>query len=297
MPRNCKLIVLALWALVATSCHHPKPALPADTADKTIPEESDLEKLKRKKGPHLFRVLDSLVAQRPLTFYSKIKCEYTDTNQHASFKTSVRIIKDSVVNPIISFAAIPIISGLITPDSVNLSNKKDRCAVRENLDFIKETFGVAFEYRNIEELFEGIPIGYDTTQRYFKIHDPYKYIISSHKKRVIKKELKLNGGERIGERLKKEDEEDILIKYYLSPDMKFLQRIHVDSPSDTTSIDIYYLSWEMVDGRNVPDLMTISIVTPRNRMIMEMDYDKTEINTPQEIYFVIPEGYENCLHR
>jgi hypothetical protein len=25
-----------------------------------------------------------------------------------------------------------------------------------------------------------------------------------------------------------------------------------------------------------------------------MDYDKTEVNTPQEIYFVIPEEYGNC---
>ena len=33
----------------------------------------------------------------------------------------------------------------------------------------------------------------------------------------------------------------------------------------------------------------------RAPMYFEMDYSKTRINETEEIYFVIPEGYENCM--
>lgn len=291
------------------------PALVVSCSPKLHPE--DQVKVERRKTNELVASLDSLSQQRPQYFYSKIKCEYSDTNTSKSFKTSVRLVKDSAVNALITFATIPIINSLIRPDSVIITNRQDKCFIKRDLNFIKEQFGVSFDYRNIEELFLGLPIGFDTTQKYFQIHDPYNYILSSHKKREIRRELKdkperdRQDRERErgrdhpdrGDRPRREDREDrnedseseeVILKYYLASDLRSLNRISVDSPEDTTSIDIHYVSRDSVENYLIPDLVEIVIRTPRNRMVINLDYDRTEINVPQEIRFIIPEEYGEC---
>lgn len=287
------------------------PALVVSCSPKLHPK--DQVKVERRKTNELIATLDSLSQQRPQYFYSKIKCEYSDTNTSKSFKTSVRLVKDSAVNALITFATIPIINSLIRPDSVIITNRQDKCFIKRDLNFIKEQFGVSFDYRNIEELFLGLPIGFDTTQRYFQIHDPYNYILSSHKKREIRRELKDKperdkpdrdrDRDRDREHPRREDrennneqsdEEDVILKYYLAADLRSLTRISVDSPEDTTSIDIQYISRDSIENYLVPDLVLITILTPRNRMVINLDYDRTEINVPQEIRFIIPEEYGEC---
>lgn len=271
--------------------------------------EAEQEKVERRKTDVLVAALDTMSQLRPTYFYSKIKCDYSDTNQNKSFKTSIRMVKDSAVNALITFATIPIINSLIRPDSVIITNRQDRCVIRRDLDFIKEQFGVSFDYRNIEELLLGLPIGFDTTQKYFQIHDPHNYILSSHKKREIRRETRNNNDnrnkperdrngrliQRREDRGNEEEEgEDVILKYYLSNDLRTLKSIFIDSPDDTTTIQIDYLSRDSIENYLVPNDVQMVIVTPRNRLVITLDYERTEVNVPQEIRFVIPEEYGEC---
>lgn len=271
--------------------------------------EAEQEKVERRKTDVLVAALDTMSQLRPTYFYSKIKCDYSDTNQNKSFKTSIRMVKDSAVNALITFATIPIINSLIRPDSVIITNRQDKCVIRRDLDFIKEQFGVSFDYRNIEELLLGLPIGFDTTQKYFQIHDPHNYILSSHKKREIRRETRNNNDnrnkperdrngrliQRREDRGNEEEEgEDVILKYYLSNDLRTLKSIFIDSPDDTTTIQIDYLSRDSIENYLVPNDVQMVIVTPRNRLVITLDYERTEVNVPQEIRFVIPEEYGEC---
>lgn len=264
--------------------------------------EVEKEKLPRRKTHDLVAAMDSLSQTRPQYFYSKIKCEYTDTIQHKSFKTSIRMVRDSAVNALITFASIPVVNSLIRPDTLTITNRTERCFIRRDLNFIKEQFGVAFDYRNIEELFLGLPIGFDTTQKYFQIHDPYNYILSSHKRREIRRENRNkperernNDRPRREERNNDEDlEEEVILNYYLSDDIRTVKRIYINSPGDTTSITIDYLSRDSVNAHLVPNEVSVVIVTPRNRLVLSMDYDKSEVDVPVDIHFVIPEEYGEC---
>lgn len=264
--------------------------------------EDKPERLHKRKEKELFAALDSISDLRPATFYTKIKCNFSDTNQNLNFKTSIRLIKDSVINPLITFASIPVVGALIRPDSIIVSNKKEKCFIRRDLGFIRESFGVDFDYKNIEEMLLGLPLGFDTTQKYFQINDPYNYILSSKRKREIKKELRdkpdrdrdRNERERNNLNRRIEDENPVILQYYLANDLKSIKRIHIDSPDDTTSISINYLSRDSINNYLIPNEVHIEVVTPRNHIVLEMDYDKTEVNEPQEINFVIPEEYEEC---
>lgn len=238
-------------------------------------------KLPKMKDEVLIHKIDSLSNIQYDYFYTKISTDFKDTNQNVSFKTSVRIANDSVVNATISYASIPIIHGLITPDTIKISNKRENCYLTEPLSFFKQQFGVEFTYENIEELFEGRPLAFDTTATYFQVNDPYNYTMSSHKKREIK-------------RLERNGERDIILFYTLTDDLSRLKSLKVESLEDTTEIIINYDSWEEVNGYLVPALVRVMINSPRNKIKLTLDSKKSRVNEKEEIYFVIPEDYEKC---
>lgn len=284
--RNIKWLVLALLVVLGSCARRP-------VADKPI-------KLEKRKTSELIHVMDSLSVIRPNSFYTKIKCHFSDTNRRVSFKTSIRAVKDSIINPIITYAGIPIVNSIIRRDSLFITNRKDKCAIRTTMNYIKESFGVDFDYRNIEELLLGLPVAYDTAQKYFQINDPYNYIISSHRKRVIRKENKNKhdkDGINMHQRRNDNDdsgEDNVMIRYFIHPSLKSISRLVIDSPDDTTHISVDYIDRDTVGTYLLPKEVIIDIVTARNHIVLTMDYDKTEINTPQEIYFVIPEEYGDC---
>ncbi len=291
--RNIKWLGIALLVLLVSCARRP-------VADKPI-------KLEKRKTSELIQAMDSISGIRPNSFYTKIKCHFSDTNRRVSFKTSIRAVRDSAINPIITYAGIPIVNSLIRRDSLFISNRKDKCAIRTTMGYIKESFGVDFDYRNIEELLLGLPVAYDTAQKYFQINDPYNYIISSHRKRIIRKESRDennpnrnnrherdNTNPRRDRNNNEEDENNVIIRYFIHPSLKSISRLVIDSPEDTTHISVDYIDRDTVDTYLIPKEVVIDIVTARNHIVLTMDYDKTEINTPQEIYFVIPEEYGDC---
>ncbi len=245
--------------------------------------QTDLPKVNREKTQDLLNVLDSLSTLRPDTFYSKISTKYSDTSKNLSVKTSVRMIADSAMNAIVTYAAIPVVNALVTKDSLKLVNKKEKCLVLTDMEFIKSTFGVDFTFKNLEEMILGIPLDYDTTQKYFQINDPYRHVISSHRKRRIK----------LNDRLLKRDD-NIAIKYFIHPNLQQLDGLEIISAEDTTSIFIQYKAWQTVNGFQVPNEVFIRVKTPKNNLLIELSYEKASVNEPMELYFIIPEGYEEC---
>jgi hypothetical protein len=269
-------IKVSLLVLILSSCSQKLVLLNPD-------------KLDRKKTQELVNALDDMILHRPDYFYSRISTKFKDTTQSVSFKTSLKIKKDSAVSAFISFAAIPIIQSVVTKDSLIFVDKRNKCYQKTDLSFIKNTFGITFEYANVEELLLGLPLAYDTNQRYFQIHDPFNYVISSHRKRQIKK----NEKGRLIDR-NKDNDDDIIIKYYLADDISRIKKLVIDSPSDSTKMEINYVTSEIVNSFNVPKNVEIQISTPRNKINLKLDYEKTEVNEPQSLLLVIPKTYGIC---
>jgi hypothetical protein len=259
---------------------------PREIVDKPI-------RLEKKKEKELIAALDSIHSIRPLSLFTKIKSSYSDTSKSVTFKTTIRLMKDSFADVIITKMNLPVASALITTDSISIANKLQKCIIQKDLSYFKAIFQVDFNYQNLEELLLGLPLGFDTTQKYFQINDPFKYIISSVKKKELRRESRNNRNERIRNNRRNEDNNFVFV-YQLAPDLKSIKHMSLNSPSDTTSIEIDYLSRDSVDTYLLPNEVSVVIKTPRNRIVIDLDYGSTSVNEPQEILFTIPEGYETC---
>ncbi len=243
--------------------------------------EPIVEKLEKTRKSELLNALDSITLRKPDFFYSKITTSYTDTTMEKAFKTSVRMVKDSAINLVVSYAAIPVINSIVTIDSFKVVNRIDKCLMFKDLSYIKEAFGIDFKFNNVEELFLGLPLDYDTTQRYFKMHDQNNYVLSSHKKLQIR-------------RNERHPNDDIVIQYFLNPTLTELVKTFVSSPVDSTEIEINYTSRESIENYMVPKDVLIRIKSPKNNIRIELTYERTEINVRQPVFVTIPEGYEMC---
>jgi hypothetical protein len=280
MIRSINHIVLFFGLFVFSACSKKN----AEVVAIPTPVEKD-DKLPRKRTQKLLSIMDSLSTNQPAFFYAKIGTDFSDTNRSVSFKTSIRMVNDSATNVLITYAKIPIVNATITGDSITLVNKKDKCYIKESLGFIKESFGVEFDYNHLEELVMGYPLGYDTSQRYFKLNEPFDYTISSHKKRELK---------RLDRQPLKESRENVIVKYILNDSLNALRGMIIESPDDTTTIVVNYLERIAVDRYILPKKVSLTITSPRNTIRMVLDYEKIEVNNPQQLYLVIPEEYEKC---
>lgn len=267
MTRSRFYIALLFLAVLVTSC-----------APKGLLNE---EKLVRRANIELTDVLDSLSSVEYNWFYAKISTKYHDTAMNVSFKTSVRIRKDSLLHTLITYARIPVYSTLLTKDSITMVNKREKCVMNESLDYFRKEYAMEVEYENAEEMFFGAPIAYDKELRYYRVSDPYSYTMSSHRKRDIK-------------RNERKDRREIVTSYSLSSDLKSLKWQKIESPYDTSVVVINYLQREMVNGFNVPKKIDITIYTPRQEIKVEMDYKKTRVNHKEKIHFVVPDKYAEC---
>lgn len=241
------------------------------------------EKLPRAKTKDLITALDSLHRQSVDFFYAKLSTKYQDSSRNVSFKTSFRLNPDSAFTAMISFAALPIFQVKSTTDSLFISDKREKCYVAGDLQILKENYGVDFSFKNIEELFLGLPVDFDQEQKYFQINDPYRYLISSLPKRKLK-------------RIDKKDElaKEIAIQYELDHTGKQLKGIEIMSVEDTTTISISIPKRAMVDGMQLPEEMLMKIQTPRQEILIELSYVKSKLNEKEELFFVIPESYVPC---
>jgi hypothetical protein len=228
--------------------------------------------------------LDSLSNRRPSTFYAKYDSDYDAKKQHVSFKTSLRSVKDSAMNASISFAAIPVANALITPDSLKLVNRQGNCYLVQTLSYFRENFGIDFTLTNLEELFLGMPLKYNASSTYVQISEGSN-VLSTHTNEAIK-QMRANE--------KGLTRNDVVIQYVFSPDGKQLDGLLLESIMDKTTAKVSYLKREVTEGFSFPTEIVLTIQSPKNFITLILVAEKKELNQPQEIHFVIPEGYGLC---
>ena len=208
MSKRYNLILFSLLLLLTTACKSVE----------TMTAQDESLKLPKIKDKELIDRIDSLSKLEPQTFYSKLNVTYQEGDKEVSLKTSLKIVADSAVNAIITYAKIPVVTAMVTKDSVSVVNKRDRCYSVTSLDYLKEMFGVDFSYENLEEILLGKPLDYRKEQKYFVDNDPFNYSISTHKKHDRKKP-------------ERKQRDDLMIQYQLTDDAKALKQAPQANPN------------------------------------------------------------------
>lgn len=225
--------------------------------------------------------LDTLSKRNFDSFYAKIGTSYRDSSRSVSFKTSAWMVSDSASMFMITYASFPIIAAQVTSDSVHVSNKKDKCYSKASLEFLRQQFGIEVSLKNLEDILLGIPTNFDVGRVYYQVDDYNGRMLCTHGLKDI-------------EKLKAEKSSEIVTYYGLNENLSELKSMTVVSFADDTEVFVSYNSRELVDGFNVPNSVSMRIISSKQEIKVDLDYSKMRVNQGESIHFVIPDSYEEC---
>ncbi|MCO5258715.1 MAG: DUF4292 domain-containing protein [Crocinitomicaceae bacterium] len=222
------------------------------------------------KHDHIVNFLDSLNNNRPYFLVSRMNTKYSDDSQNATFKTSLRINKDTNMWSLFTYAGVPLITTFITNDSIKLSNKREKCYVNEGIQYLANKFGVDFSMLNLQSIFLGGAMKFNKSIPYNLSEKDNEFILS------------------------KADEKLFVISYYISNDLKYINKIEYATPNNSIQMVIQYLDYYFVDGYSIPKSISATIKTVKNNISLSFNVEKIELNQPKDMVIVIPETYEKC---
>lgn len=233
-------------------------------------------KIHPKQENEIVDALTKINAKSPKYFFAKTDTKYQSSKNNYSFKTSIRMAKDSALNAFITYAKFPIITAQLNKDSIFIINRREKCFIIQDLDYIKSNFGVDFSFENIEQLFLGQALGFDIENEFDILPDPYTHILSTKNKKAGK-----NG-------------ETIIINYHLNNDLLTLKKVEIITDNKATVVSIDYSNYQEIESYLIPKNIQIEIKTAGNTDLISLVYETIELNVPRELSLVIPENYVSC---
>lgn len=213
---------------------------------------------------------------------AKVKTKFKSREkQNITLGTFVKIIKDSVIHATISKATFPVVIAIITPDSLKFINKIDQKYFIGDFDFIQGMLKTEIDFYEIQDLLVGNPVKLRRSDSHYLIEEEKQVFLSSKSKSALEK-LKLN----------KEPSAEWLVKYWVNELYK-TGRTLVENDSAQTTIEIIQEDYNKVDGQLFPNRTQAQIVTPKDSISIQLNYQRVKINSGVDFEFAIPDHYKS----
>lgn len=210
-----------------------------------------------------------------------IKTKYeTSKGESQSFKTFLKIRKDSAIWTAVTYLNIPIMQALITPDSVKIMNQRDKKYFIGTIDYVSTQFKVPINYSHIQNLLVGNPISLDTTEDHYFVNVDDDIYISSVKPTELESILK---GDKIFF--------GWIYRYWIN-ELYRPGKTVLHNPGQGNSLEIFQEDFNKEHGMPFPNKTKAVFVSQKDTIDIRLNYNKVKLNKDFEIKFNIPDKYE-----
>jgi hypothetical protein len=222
-------------------------------------------------------------------FRAKVATDLELKGKKSSFKTSIRVRKDSAIWSLISKVGFIGPNAIMTQDSVKTVLKQDKKYILSDYKELSECFGADVHYSLMEELLTGNAIGYDAKLKYKSWTDSSYYLISTHSKRQLRKIL---------EKGEIDYSERFITRYWVKPEIFKIAKTVINDTHKGVVLTIEYGDFKDVEGQLFPHEIKLSVTGTGDPMKATLKYSRIKHNKPIDFPFNIPENYEqvrfNC---
>jgi len=199
-----------------------------------------------------------------------------------SFKTHLRIRKDSIIWMSITSYRLEAARVIITKDSVKVINRINKEYFIGDFSYINRAFGTDLDYQMMEALLIGNSLDFDEDERINSRVDRKKdlYYLSTIKKRKVKKELKKDK-----EKIKSEAQ-----VLWLDPMTFKVKELLLSSPESHRSLTAVYSDYRDIDEQLMP--FDISFMLKSKTLnAVEVEYSKCSSGKSLSYPFKISSKY------
>lgn len=199
-------------------------------------------------------------------------------------KVNFRIRKDSAIWTSISKSTIPLLSALLSEDSLKFLKKiGGKQYYLGEYKEINNLLNLDLNYLLLQDFVSGAPIMFDYEGKYKSKIENGMYLLSSDKSKKIEKLLKKGKGNR---------KHTILYRCWIEPSNFKCSKVEINFLSDSSRLEVNYSDWFDISGQTFPEKSSIYFTTPYDTLSLEMKYShKIKINEPQKMLFKINDNY------
>lgn len=243
---------------------------------------------------------------------AKFSAELNTGGNNTAFKTTLRIRKDSAIWMSISPAlGIEVARVLITKDSVFFMNRINSTYFAGDFSYFSNLLNTEVDYELLEALLVGNPIEKFTPDDFMVFQEKNQMVLSTHKKRLVKKTL--HKQER-AEKLEKKDklekaerieskEKNIITKatpadtsiyvqtIWLNADNYKIEEYRYRDVNPDKLLHIFYSNFQNIDNNLIPHELKI-ILSGRQSAKLNISYSKITLNGEVTFPYTVPEKYE-----
>ena len=199
-------------------------------------------------------------------------------------KVNFRIRKDSAIWTSISKSTIPILSAVLSADSLKFLKKiGGKQYYLGEYKEINNLLNLDFNYLLLQDFASGTPIMFDYEGKYKSKTEDGMYLLSSDKSKKIEKFLKKGKGNR---------KHTLFYRCWIEPSNFKCSKVEINFLSDSSYLEVNYSDWIDVNGHEFPEKSSIYFTTPYDTLSLQIKYsNKIKINEPQQMLFKINDNY------
>jgi hypothetical protein len=263
------VMFLICSSLILGSCRAKKPLL--DTEEQIFTSKSKADTIVKNLVANNFQ-FDNLKAKINTRFKRREK-------QNLIFGTFLKMKRDSIIHATISVAGFPIVVAYITPDSLKFLNKRDQKYFIGDFSYVSKMLNTEITFNQLQNLLVGNPLVIDTNQNYYLVQEENDLFLSSLSRNELRKKAS-----------QANKKNEWIIKYWINELYKTGKTI-ISNDSTETSIEVFQADYKKIEGQNFPNRTKAQIITKKDSISVNLNYQRVKINLEMDYTFVIPSHY------
>lgn len=220
------------------------------------------------------------------TFSAKSAISVENNGSNNSFKSTIRIQKDSAIwVSITPLFGIELARVLLTKDSLKVINRINAEYFIGDYDYFYKKYDVALEFETIQALLIGNRVDFEEDEKLKFSIDNEKYYLGNIKKRKVERKDK-------SARLKEVDE---VVSLWLNASTFKIEEMLISDLTASRFVRAQFLEHQKFDNQLIPTQLTYYLNESKDNKV-SIEYSKITLNQPISFSFNIPSKYEQVFY-
>jgi hypothetical protein len=263
------------------------------------PREIKTEHIKPIGAAKLLKNVESTGLSYDYLNIGRINCQFSNSKTRASFRISLKAIRDEKILASITKLNIPVGRVLLTPDSVIYVNYIDRNYFVDDYKYLRRFLNIDLDFATVQSILSNSAFSYrnDEKDKDFKTFvssvEEGMYVLQSERERkVMRLEQKAKPG-KIERRLKRLDDNALILqKMYFNPDNFALTRLIIADKTNNRKMEMNFGDFVILNGKDYPGAIDMKLESEEENVELNVRMSSFSTERPEPFHLIIPEKYE-----
>jgi len=263
------------------------------------PREIKTEHIKPIGAAKLLKNVESTGLSYDYLNIGRINCQFSNSKTRASFRISLKAIRDEKILASITKLNIPVGRVLLTPDSVIYVNYIDKNYFVDDYKYLRRFLNIDLDFATVQSILSNSAFSYrnDEKDKDFKTFvssvEEGMYVLQSERERkVMRLEQKAKPG-KIERRLKRLDDNALILqKMYFNPDNFALTRLIIADKTNNRKMEMNFGDFVILNGKDYPGAIDMKLESEEENVELNVRMSSFSTERPEPFHLIIPEKYE-----